>query len=478
MRISCLLALALFGLHHPLQAQQTFTTGETVELPTMTAGAADHATLATNDFGDVFIANQADHASGGKLVEGTAIASLGNHTYRTSAPILLGDPALALVGADTCRKPDVEALEDGSFVVVWPRNDRNQMSPARLEAARIIVRDQNGVLLPIPLVETASPGRGYLVDDNISSGDAGIMPDLVWLGDQDSLGCAVVYVHEIATIFLPNKEFREYELRCTRIDWSRSAHSPVFLEGPFVLASPIPMDNLIANPYNGGLILPDVVLDDSADLVVAFEESIVAPHLGYVGANQNRIQILRFESFSSATPLQSIDSVSLASPVSTHRPRRPSLSSSREDQSDSVSVSYGLQGLQGASSKIGYKTVNYIAGGGGGYQAPENAYWVQDPQKSDGLPSVADNGIVRSCFAVRQYPAERKLLSSVSRPSGVNNLNELSTPIQYPWRPAIKIVTFVTPGPSADLSFAAICYEGDDTLTPSTYRIFFTYRQL
>lgn len=478
MRIFSIFTLALIGLTHPLQAQQTFTTGETVELPSMTMGAADHATLATNSFGDVFIANHADHASGGKLVEGTAIASLGNHTYRTFPTVLLGDPALNLVGSDTCRKPDVEALEDGSFVVVWPRNDRNQAIPGRLEAARIVLRDPNGVLLPIPEVQTAALGEGYLVDGNLRSGDAGIMPDLVWLGDQDPLGCAVVYVHEIATSFLPNKQFREYELRCTRIDWARSPQSPGFLDGPFVLASPIPMDNLIAAPYNGGLILPDVVLDDSEDLVVAFEEAIVGPHLGYSGVQQNRIRILRFESFASANPLQPIDSVSLASPSSTHRPRRPNLSSSREDLSDSVSVAYGLQGLQGAVSQVGYKTVDYLSGGIGGYLAPQNAFWVQDPQKADGLPSVANNGVVRSCFAVRQYSSERKLLASISRSNGLNTLSEIDTPILYPWRPAAKLMTLVTPGPNADLSFAAICYEGDDTLTPSTYRIFFTYRQL
>lgn len=472
------LTLALLGLASSLQAQQSFVTGETVELPSMAVGAADHATLATNSFGDVFIANHADAASGSKLVEGTAIASLGNHAYRTSPTLLLGDPSLALLGADTCRKPDVEAMKDGSFVVVWPRNDRNHVAPSRLEAARIVLRDANGVLLAMPEVHTASPGRGYLLDSNITSGDAGIMPDLVWLGRQDALGCAVVYAHELSTSQSFNKVFREYELRCVRINWAANPHSSSFRDGPYVLASPIPWDNLLTDPFNGGLILPDVVLDDSSNLVVAFEESIVAPHLGYVGPNRSRICILRFQAFGSSNPLQAIDAVNLSPPASTHRTRRPNLSSSRADLTDSISVSYALQGLQSAISAVGYQTVDYIPGGNGGYSTPQNAYWIQDPQKEDGLPTTANNGSVRSCFSSRQYPGERKLLTSIARSTGINSFTEVTTPILYPWRPAVKLVTYNTPSTGNNLTFAAICYEGDDTATPSTYRIYFTYLQL
>ena len=478
MCIPTFFVLVFLALAGPLSAQQTFTTGETVELPSMAVGAADHATLAINSFGDAFVANHADTASGGKLVEGTAIANISNHTYRTSATILLGDPALNLLGADTCRKPDVEALEDGSFVVVWPRSDRNQVAPARLEAARIVMRDSNGVLLSTPEVHRAAPGKGYLLDANVTAGDAGLMPDLVWLGGQDPLASAVVYVHERNTTLYPGKQFREYELRCTRIDWSRHPHSPRFLDGPNVLVPRIPMDNPLTDPYHGGLILPDVVLDDSGNLVVAFEDAIVAPHFGYTGPYASHIQVLRFKPFTASNPLRPIDAFALSTSSPEHRTRRPNLSSSREDGSDSISVSYGLQGMQGALSKIEYKSIDYLAGGIGGHRDPQNAYWIPEPQKPDSLPSVANLGNLRTCFAVRQSQGERKLLSSITHSSGLSGILEVNTPVLYPWRPAVKLANFTMPGSGQDLSFAAICYEGDDTLTPSTYRIYFTYRQL
>ena len=478
MAIPLLFALVLLGLMSPLQAQQTFTTGETIQLPSMTVSAADHATLATNSYGDVFIANHADHASGGKMVEGTAIASIGNHAFRTSDTLLLGDPSLNLVGADTCRKPDVEALGDGSFVVVWPRSDRNHVAPARLEAVRVVLRNLHGVLLSAPEVHRSAPGRGYLLDANVTAGDAGLMPDLVWLGEQDELGCAVVYAHEIDTSLTSNKQFREYELRCSRIDWSKWHFDPRFLDGPHVVVPNIPMDNPLTDPFTGGLILPDLVLDDCGSLVVAFEEAVLAPHFNHSGPFQSRIRMLRFESFGSVNPLQQIDVVSLPSASSEHRARRPNLSSSREDGTDSVSVTYGLEGLQGAGTGIEYKSVVYKADGVGGYRALQNAHWVQDPNKFDNLPSVADDKDLRSCFAVRQFQGQRKLVSSLSHSSGLTALTEVHTPIQFPWRPAAKLTTYTTPGAGHDLSFAAICYEGADTLTPSTYRIYFTYRQL
>lgn len=455
-------------------AQQTFVTGETVALPSLASGEADHATVAANSFGDVVVANHAQTLHGNKLVEAVAIASHGQGIFQVAPTILLGDPDLNLLGNDTCRKPDVIALADDSFLVVWPRNDVDHVGGARLEAARIHIRASDGTLLPLPVVDSAAPGEGHVLDPNLVSGDAGVMPDAIGFGPGHPSTAAVVYAHESATFLGQNdKKFREYELRCVLIDWSLPRQSAGFLDGPHVLSDQIPMDEESSQPFNGGMILPDVVLDDYGNLVIAHEESLLAPHHGWSSSALRRIVVERYAGLDDAVPLAPMESWTVALYTATHRPRRPMLASSREDLDDSVSLTWGEQAITGYDNNLGYKMLRLPNHSGN--MMPRDAHWVTDPLHEDGMSVVADNGAMRTCFAVRNFPTHRSLLASATLSHGAATIVEIDTPILYPWRPAAELVTVERPN-GDDLSYAAICYEGADVLEPSEYGIYFTYR--
>lgn len=475
MRLPAALTAIAFCCTTSLAAQQIFVTGETVELPSFRVGAADHATVAANSFGDVLIANHAETANGDKLVEATAIGSLGSNTFITAPTLLLGDPSLQLVGEDTCRKPDVVVLADDTFVVVWPRNDKDGLVPARLEAARVIFRDGNGDLYPLPIVETAAPGEGYIIDPSLESGSAGIMPDLVAFGANHPQACAAVYVHESDNAVSVDGErfYREHDLRCIVMDWSVAPESTQFLDGPHVLLSQVPMDNDVSQPFHGGMVLPDVVLDDNDNLVVAHEESLIAPHFGWQGGTRTRIVVNRFEGLAGTNPFAHLNSWTLTHGTDTHRPRRPMIDSSREDSEDSVSVTWGEQAIFGYDNDLGYKMV-LIPSTGDGLQ-PRDAYWIADPLNEDAMPVVADDGRMRTCFAVRNYPAHRSLLLSATLNNGTSAIQEISTPIAYPWRPAAQLVTIEAPD-GHELTYAAVSYEGADVFDQDQYAIYFTYR--
>lgn len=457
-----------------LRAQEVFLTGETITLPSLGNGAADHATVAANSYGDVVVANHADAPGGVKLVEAVAIASLGQDTFKSGATLLLGDPGLNLMGQDTCRKPDVVALADESFIVVWPRNDVQLTGGARLEAARIHLRDSSGDLLAHPIVDLAAPGEGFVLDPNLVSGDAGVMPDLVAFRDPFGESVAAVYAHEVTTTVGPTgKTFREYELRCVVADWSRPPQSSQFLDGPYVLRDAIPIDQDPTNPFNGGMVLPDVVLDDSGNLVVAHEQSLLAPHFGWAGPARRRILVERFQGLGQASPFSPMDTWPIAVGNATHRPRRPMISSSPEDQEDSISLTWGKQSLIGGDNALGYQMIRLPSTGGG--VQPRDAHWIDDPLNEDGLPVTADNGIMRSCFAIRNFPARRSILASVTLGNGNASIVDIDVPVVFPWRPAAQLIATETAGGQVR-TYAALCFEGADVLDPDQYRIHFTYR--
>ncbi len=178
-----------------LWAQQSFGPGLDVELGTLGASHADHATVAINQFGDIVVADHADFTATRKLVEATVIPCVAPHAWETRPPILLGDPQRNVFGSDLCHKPDVAALGDGSFAVVWARFSSTDPARCRLETAQIITRDAQGRLYANAIVKTRAAGEGWVVDDNLNAGVAGVMPD-VSADPGNPLACFTVYAHE------------------------------------------------------------------------------------------------------------------------------------------------------------------------------------------------------------------------------------------------------------------------------------------
>ncbi len=468
-----LLVLLLAGAA-PAAAQQELDPGSPLELPTLGSGAADHATVAANRDGDWLIANHADHPQGGKLVEVTVATPKNNAgRFRLTAPILVGDPSLDLLGDDSCRKPDVVALHDGSFAVVFPRAVRQDPQSGRLEIVRVITRDAQGDALSTPIIESPGPGRGYVIDASVVPGEAGVMPDLASLGPTLASACAVVYAHEAEVVETTDDIFREYDLRIARIDFGQPQQSTDFIRGPWLLETGIPLDNQAEFPFAGGIILPDMVLDDADNLVVAWEQYLLAPHQGLSQGAQGRVVMSRYESLDGDQPLVPLDRLEFGGQADLRQQRRPALDSSREDQVNGIAIAWTDREPLGLLNRVQYHLLEFPNGDMPGVGPPVSAYWEDSPLFGDAHPVTIlgdDDGLA---FAVRDFGFERQVLASYSNVSGHRCMVEIDMGIQFPWRPATA--RFTVPSRwwwQDDTDYVLQVCEGADVRESSAYRVY------
>jgi len=461
------------GIASALWGQQTFDESTPITLQSLTvAGAADHATVAANRLGDLIVANHADHPQGGKLVEITIITARPNGRFQANAPIMVGDPTLGILGDDSCRKPDVVALDDASFAVCFPRGSSQNSQIGRLEIVLVKTRDQQDRLLAIPEILSPAPGRGFVIDTAVVPGDAGVMPDLVSLGSSHPRACAVVYASEIDRRVVNDDSFREYELKVAKIDFSYPLGTPGFLAGPSSVVHGIPMDNQDGNAYSGGLVLPDVVLDDSGNLAIAWEQYLLAPHQGLGAGAKGRVVLERRAGFDSATPLALLDRLEFAGKTDVHQQRRPNLAESDDSPFDGVALTWTDREPLGIRNRVEYQVIEFPNGGAPGVSPPMEGYWVDSPNLGDAHPIAllgADYGIA---WAVRDYGFQREVLSSYSSLDGHRCMVPIDMGVAFPWRVATALLRVPPLWPwQRDKEYLVQVCEGDDVRSNQSYRI-------
>lgn len=466
--------LLLVLLAPPVAAQQAMTFNGTLVMPSFGPQGQDHATIAVNAFGDVFVAWHAELPNGSHLVEGMLVPYNGAGTWLIDPAqnhFLLGDATLGLLGQDTCIKPDVVALEDGSFVVAWTRGEETFNQTARLEAARIHPRDTIGRLASPPSIDTAAPGEGVVLDPVVTPGQSRLMVDLVALGDER---CAAVYAHEASYVLGANgDQFREYDLRAVAMDWNLFGQPTGFVDGPYDLMVAQPMDSPFFRPFIGGLVLPDVVTDDLGNLVVAWETYWVSGHGGVTGPTLGSIKVARFAPFTSATPLALIDTVDLPTPTADPY-RRPNLSTSRTDAYDNVSLAFAQDFLPSSAVDLThFMDVDYSHG----FPVVTPRYW-NPPANSGGdyhpVPLHAKGK--HFCLASRVVPnGQRRLIASFAEGQ---SMILLPTPISHPWRPALVSHPGGPGNPGYNGEVVFITYEGANNLNPANYQIRLTIRAI
>ncbi|MDP7062401.1 MAG: hypothetical protein QF489_05635 [Planctomycetota bacterium] len=429
---------------------------------------ADHASIAVNSYGDSFVAYHSLFASHRHMVEGMGIFALGNGQFQTGSTthFALGNQSLNVLGEDSCIKPDVVALPDDSFVVCWPRLDKSGLNPARIEMCRVVMRDSAGAPLAIPQVIAPQSGVGYVIDDNFNATDSGGMVDLVNLEDGSVMA---IYAHQTSRVIdsQTNTTWREYDLRMVRVDWNLDPSDPNFAHTPTPLVSQIPFDNPGSRPPIGGQILPDVVLDDNANIVLAYEEFWVNGHGGVCGSNLGRIVVKRFASFQSATPLMEMNNNYFTRDPSRGQ-RRPNLSTSRFDNQNSVSLTWGHEDIW---YKIISRQIQYQPSG----TAVQNLYWNNSPLHEDTLPAVAHGAnISRFTLATRAFPNSNALI--VARSHQMDML-EIPTSVDYPLRPAVALLEEDNCAGGID-QFLYTAYEGANTENPNDFRIHLVIRRV
>ncbi|MDP6963477.1 MAG: hypothetical protein QGF46_04850 [Planctomycetota bacterium] len=453
-------------------AQADYFIGDTLELPTLANRDADHAVIAVNRYGDVVVANHTSVGMHSKAVEANVITPIGRSAtdgFSLHNTILVGDPTLNIFssGADSCTKPDVEALSDNSFVLVWSRHDLSLQENSRLETCRIFTRDLQGNLLNQPKVIRVQRGEGFVINDTSTSGEAGFMPDIAAFTDSVTNRSFVVYAHEQENRTLHSAQIREYEIRVNKIDWPMRYGAPD-IGNTISLESGIPIDNYTASPYNGGLVLPDAVIDDFGHLVVVFEQYVIAPHLGHSGTPHGTIQMRRYL----ASPLSLLDSIEFQGYTPDAHSRRPMIATSDLDSSNDILLSYvDLGDNRDDLHRAHFKKIRFSTSASG-HSAPLSLPWDESVGIQDDLPNVAKSGNAQMMISSRTFPNSFKLSSMTSSPSSLISNGRVQTQINYPWRPAAKIFDF------NNFSVGYYAFEGANIYDPSQYKVYFKIQKL
>jgi hypothetical protein len=337
------LALLSFGLTAGLFAQTTLGLNSPEELPSylesipMGGGAnfrADHATVAISDGDHIFVAwhSQIDDSPDRFQVEGMLIPKTGSDQWTipdladTDFHRVLGDPALNIHGtdSDSCNRPDVVAVGE-NFIVTWVRIDvGNDSNDEHLEA--VLIEVDIGSPVEIAMVVGTQAGEGKRVDEEVESGEVGVMPDLVALGT-DRAG--VIYVHE-AGIGSSN-QYRNHDIRFADLDCSgNSFHTEIQ-----VLFEDQPLDHLSSGPMQGGNVSPDICADAEGNVVLAFLTFNAFGHNSNNDPQDSKIRLFRFSPNANASlwDWDQLDAQEFAhNGTSNEDPmRRPNLSGSELD---------------------------------------------------------------------------------------------------------------------------------------------------
>lgn len=444
--------------------------GDNIKLP-CSGLYADHATVEANSYGDICVAFQSGLASGSHQVEVQIVHNVAPGTWQSSLALhyVLGDPGLNVFGNgnDSCNKPDVVALDDESFVVVWPRHDLSNPALGRLETARFEVRDAAGLLLPAPVLSTAAPGEGFIADPAVPAGDGGIMPDLAAM--PGGIALAVYAAEDSKTFGTGGETYREYSLRLTQMNWGLGPTHPGFLEGPWVLANRIPLDNPWWAPYSGGLVLPDVVTDDLDNIVVAWEQYWVSGHPAYGGGDLGEIVVRRYAATSSATPRSSLDEDHFFTTFGPYRhQRRPNLATTGDDAVNDVLLAWADLYDPPWHDKVRVRSIHYPSSMAIDQSWADERYWGGDPFHDETHPDVGMLPGREFCFATRTYLRQRAMM-------GANNaaatMFQVPTKVGWPLRPSVKLVRAAVPG-GGTTDALIMTYEGANTDLPTIFRTY------
>ncbi len=464
--------LALLLLCFSANAQADYYVGNTIELPTMGSGNADHAAIAVNQFGDTVIVNHTNINATQKGVELNALAPLGvRHSdgFKLFNTRRLGDPNLNIfgVGNDHCTKPDVENLGDGSFLVVWSRHDLSGAQLSRIEFCKVSTRNIFGILLQQPQILTARTGEGLLLDDTSISGDAGFMPDIASNKASGSSKAIVVFAHEQSTYKSLTNTFRDYDLRAKKILWPRTISSPTL--GPLVtLETGIPIDNVNTEAYAGGLALPDAVIDDVGALTIVYESYIISPHNWHFGPPEGSIQLRRY-----AADFSLFDEIEFRGHSTSRHQRRPMIATSDQDATNTVTLGWNdIDDNVSLSHRAQFRAVTFT-GNTSGYNNPMAIPWDESFGHKDDLANVAMSKHSKLVMATRTLLNRKALYGTFAQSSKPPVSNEFANNSDQPWRPAMAIMDL------PDLrSLNYLCFEGPSTSDPSLDRVSLTIHLL
>lgn len=441
----------------------------------------DHATVAMNDAGDVFITWQGeDISSGNFFVEGLYIPRNGGNdewSMPTSQDddyhILLGDPnqdPLSLSVSTNCKKPDVVAVGD-NFIVVWSRQSVGYPGFDRLESAFIEISGDkideiNGD------VPSNYDGVGDTVANYLDQGNSGLMPDLVTLGTDHA---AVVFVNH-TDLWGTEDQFRDFEICVADLDYSGGSLS---LDLQLGLVVDQPLDNLDSstihegNEMVGGNIAPDVITESGGDIVFAFS-TYEGERVGTTAGGTGLIWLCRAEYTSSNWSVTDSAYFEHTNPSSTDPTRRPNLARSELDNTNEVILTW--IDTQGTFGTTPYRIRTMIADFDSNPVDIDDTYDLHSVSTEDGqcVPlNLADGLGEDSIFFDRDVSGDRDIYRSIVNNVSYSEEAVLTNWRNHHWRPALA--TLEASGSGNNL--VVITWEGDNTPNP-VYEIHFAITRM
>lgn len=454
-------------------AQADYHVGDTIELNTTGLHDADHATIAVNSFGDVIIVNHTQVGQDAKAIELNTLVTLGNTVasgYKQFNTRRVGDPTLNIfgVGNDSCSKPDIEALGDDSFLIVWTRHDLSDTQPSRIEACKIITRDSNGTVRPQIHIVSPRGGEGIILDSTSNAGDSGFMPDIASFKELGSTKAIIVFAHEQSKSSTSTKTYRDYSLIARKIDWPRGSSSPS-IHSATTIETDIPFDNKNSTPYSGGIILPDAVLDDGGNLTVVYESYLIAPHNWHFGTAIGSIQLRRY----SPQSLALLDEIEFRGHHQNSHQRRPMIATSNDDAMNMVTIGWNDSSISTTSAhRVHFRRVDFNTSTAG-HNPPRVVPWDDTVSSADDLANVAMSGQAKLMMVSRRLPNRNLLMGVFKLPQQSVSYKDFAPANNHPWRPAMAIYDL-----SSSRSLSYLSYEGPSSSNPLLYSIYFTIQEL
>jgi len=451
MRFFLTLCLAL-ALTSDVRGQGSVLLGDVVELPRIGNGNADHATVAINSNGDLFVAWHCQVVYAGQhQVEGVLMRRNSALSWDPPQPadvMLLGDPSLAVFSAaEECTKPDVVAVGT-DFIVTWPRNEPHS-GWSQLETAMVLVPPSGPAV-----VDSQQPGLGWLVDPLVVGGDAGLMPDLCARAALPGTA-AVAYAHET----FAQADLREYDLRATTIDFNSS---PPVIAPIAVLATGIPIDNTAFAPV-GGRVVPDIVEDDFGHLVIAYEHHEIAVHNG-LPSDEGHVVVKRVAE--NAGVWTELEQERYEGKFLEHRQRRPNLATSHTDLGNTVSIAWIEQGLNlFADLETRYGELEFLGGAGPGTVTITNIPFPNLSNRDHAHPVPIHARTFRTLLSSRWYSLNTGIVAFSALPARPER--PLPTNVDWAWRPATDLLEIGAPG-AVDSRLIPVVYEGDNPAGTAT----------
>lgn len=422
---------------------------------------ADHISTAMNSVGDVFACWQ-QGSDNAKQVYGLYISILPDGTYkqpREEDVIALGVRGKGVFPTESCHKPDCSFLWDDSFVATWPRISVGT-SKAQLEMVRIWKSPTGGIQ-----VERPAQGMGHVIRAEFNSGDGGVMPDVCGLGLRgDGRIAGVAYGEETLSNLAGATNYREYSVLLQQVTWP--AQGAPTVGSVVTVATAVPQDDTDSAPLVGGLLLPDVCLDQDEDIVIAWDEYLKVSHPGQAGGDVSRIKVARLQGLGKDVPFTLIGSVlnfqrstSIARPQ--RRPMVAAVAGSWGQSANLVHLCYGDQALTGKDElhywKIDYRPTT---------PTTTEVVWAGTTTEHRGLPSAVACPFMAGALATEEKTGGAGRILAMTHDDGTFK-SYLRPMVGRPWRPMSAGRTT-----KAGKDLFAMVYEGDGAGNSALYRAF------